>query len=83
MPLYEYECESGHRFDEFHSMDNRNKVSCPACNSPVHIKISLYSFRTATPFTVVSPEHGVIHHQPDGGNIRPWQDVPAEFRQGG
>jgi len=62
-------------------VDNRYKVACPACNSLVHIKISPYSFRMAVPFTVVSPEHGIVHYSPDGGNIRPYRDVPKEVRE--
>lgn len=43
MPLYEYECEGGHRFEEFHSIADRNNVVCPDCEEPVHIKISAWS----------------------------------------
>jgi len=41
MPLYEYECEGGHRFEELHSIEDRNNVVCPNCEKPVHVRISL------------------------------------------
>ncbi len=40
MPNYEYECDGGHRFEEFRSIAERNNVVCPDCKKPVHIKIS-------------------------------------------
>ncbi len=40
MPLYEYYCEGGHRFEELHSIADRHNVVCPDCKKPVHIKLS-------------------------------------------
>lgn len=60
MPIYEYECEGGHRFEEFHSIENRHSVVC-SCGKPVHIKISLGSFRMARPFTVLAHDGTVLH----------------------
>lgn len=40
MPLYDYECEGGHRFEELHSVVDRNNAVCPDCKKPVHIKLS-------------------------------------------
>jgi len=53
MPLYEYECEDEHRFEEFHRMDNRNKVVCPVCGSPARLRVSHSNFRSAEPLTVL------------------------------
>jgi len=39
--LYEYECEGGHRFEEIHSIADRNNVDCPDCKRAVHIRISV------------------------------------------
>ena len=41
MPLYQYICEGGHRFEEVHSIAERNNVNCPGCKGAVHIRISL------------------------------------------
>ncbi len=40
MPLYDYECEGGHRFEELHSIAERDNVNCPDCEMPAHIKLS-------------------------------------------
>jgi putative FmdB family regulatory protein len=33
MPIYEYSCKDGHRFDEWREMDQRNRgCKCPVCN---------------------------------------------------
>lgn len=62
MPLYEYECEDGHRFEELRHRDERNNVVCPQCKRPVHIKISLSTqHKTAHPFRVVGHDGRVIH----------------------
>lgn len=41
MPLYEYECEGGHRFEELHSIEDRHNAVCPMCKKPVHLKMSV------------------------------------------
>lgn len=41
MPLYEYECEGGHKFEGLHSMADRHNVACPNCKRPAHIKLSV------------------------------------------
>lgn len=76
MPLYEYECEGGHRFEEFHSIDERHNGSCPMCKKPVRLLISLSGFRFAEPLTVYQDlgGHGDRHkgyqeigYKPDSG----------------
>lgn len=52
MPLYEYECECGHRFEEFHGMDDRNNVVC-SCGKPTRLRISLSDLRFAEPLTIL------------------------------
>jgi putative FmdB family regulatory protein len=39
-PLYEYECEGGHRFEQIRSIDKRLNVDCPDCEKVVDIRIS-------------------------------------------
>lgn len=41
MPLYNYECNGGHKFEELHSMDDRHKAVCPDCKQPVHLLLSV------------------------------------------
>lgn len=33
MPTYEYKCESGHSFEEFHSINDHPRVLCPVCGA--------------------------------------------------
>lgn len=53
MPLYEYECEAGHRFEEFHSIEDRHNALCPMCKKPARLMISRSSFRFAEPLTIL------------------------------
>jgi len=43
MPLYEYECEGGHRFEEFHRIADRHNAVCPECGKPGKLRISAWS----------------------------------------
>lgn len=61
MPLYEYECEGGHRFEEFRSMAERNNVDCPDCKRAVHIVPSAPGLiREAHTFTTVGHDGRII-----------------------
>ena len=40
MPLYEYECENGHRFEKIVKFSDPALTSCPTCAAPVHKLIS-------------------------------------------
>ena len=40
MPLYEYECESGHRFERIQKFSDPPVDKCPVCGNPVHRLIS-------------------------------------------
>lgn len=42
MPLYEYECEDGHKFEALKSIKDRYNAVCPMCKSSVHIKPSAW-----------------------------------------
>lgn len=52
MALYEYECNCGHKFDEFHSIDSRHGAICPRCGKPARLRISHSDFRFAEPITI-------------------------------
>jgi putative FmdB family regulatory protein len=36
MPLYEYECDRGHRFERIVKFSDPPLEACPACGAPVH-----------------------------------------------
>jgi putative FmdB family regulatory protein len=36
MPLYEYECDSGHRFELIRKFSDPPLENCPTCGEPVH-----------------------------------------------
>lgn len=40
MPLYEYECEGGHKFEGLKSMSDRHNCVCPYCDKPPRLLIS-------------------------------------------
>jgi len=40
MPLYEYECENGHRFEKIVKFSDPALTACPTCSAPVHKLIS-------------------------------------------
>lgn len=61
MPLYEYKCEGGHRFEEIHSIADRNNANCPDCKGAVHIVPSAPSrIRMAYTFTTYGHDGSVI-----------------------
>ena len=61
MPVYEYECECGHRFEEYRKIEDRNSVVCPMCKKLARLKISLSSFRMAVPFSVFAHNGTLLH----------------------
>jgi putative FmdB family regulatory protein len=45
MPLYEYECENGHRFEVIQKFSDPLVDKCPTCGSPVRKLISSPAFQ--------------------------------------
>ena len=45
MPLYEYECEAGHRFELIRKFADPPLETCPECGSPVHKLMSSPAFQ--------------------------------------
>lgn len=68
MPLYEYECSKGHRFEEWHGIEDRYNTMCPQCGKPVKIKPSLSSFKMDVPVTFRTHDGTVIDKKPGGIN---------------
>ena len=44
MPLYEYECEAGHRFEKILKFSDPPIETCPTCGKPVHKLVSSPAF---------------------------------------
>jgi putative FmdB family regulatory protein len=45
MPLYEYECDNGHRFEVIRKFSDPPIAVCPTCGAPVHKLISSPAFQ--------------------------------------
>jgi len=45
MPLYEYECDAGHRFEKIQKFSDLPIEKCPACGKPVHKLVSSPAFQ--------------------------------------
>jgi putative FmdB family regulatory protein len=45
MPLYEYECEAGHRFELIRKFADPPVETCPECGRPVHKLMSSPAFQ--------------------------------------
>ncbi len=61
MPLYQYECECGNRFEELRLMADRNGAVCHICHKPALIKISVPSKHlTAQTFTVYGHDGTIL-----------------------
>jgi len=45
MPLYEYECDNGHRFEMIRKFSDPPIAVCPTCGAPVHKLISSPAFQ--------------------------------------
>jgi len=44
MPLYEYECEAGHRFEKIQKFSDPPIETCPTCGKSVHKLVSSPAF---------------------------------------
>lgn len=72
MPIYEYECEKGHKFEELHKVDERLPVACHTCGSDCHIVISktcLPNFRIAHPLRYFARDGTVYGNLPDSNVV--------------
>ena len=66
MPVYDYQCECGYRFEEYYRMDDRHKALCPICGRSAKLRISLTSFRFAEPITFFQELPGGKGYQETG-----------------
>lgn len=44
MPLYEFRCSCGHRFEAIKPIEDRDTAICPECGWPASKKLSTFSF---------------------------------------
>jgi len=69
MPLYEYECEAGHRFELIRKFSDPPLESCPTCGAAVHKLISSPAFQfkgTGWYITDYAKKDGVASPSGDG-----------------
>ena len=64
MPQYEYECDSGHRFDELRPVDGRHSVICPACGRHANLRMSAWGrVIFSSFFTVVGGDGRILQRK--------------------
>ena len=69
MPLYEYECEAGHRFELIRKFSDPPLEACPTCGAAVHKLISSPAFQfkgTGWYITDYAKKDGVSSSSGDG-----------------
>jgi|SoiMethySBSTD1v2_1073268.scaffolds.fasta_scaffold612700_1 putative FmdB family regulatory protein len=69
MPLYEYECEAGHRFELIRKFSDPPLEKCPTCGAAVHKLISSPAFQfkgTGWYITDYAKKDGVSSSSGDG-----------------
>ena len=69
MPLYEYECEAGHRFELIRKFSDPPLEKCPTCGAAVHKLISSPAFQfkgTGWYITDYAKKDGVSASSGDG-----------------
>jgi len=63
MPVYEYECKCGNKFEALKSIEDRDKVVC-SCGEVARLKMSRVSlFIIAAPFKVYDSDGVLIHEK--------------------
>lgn len=60
MPLYEYECDGGHKFEEIRSIEDRYNAVCPECKKLAHLKMSPWGRVIFTAWNVVKNHDGTV-----------------------
>lgn len=64
MPIYEYQCQCGKRFEELRSMEKRHDAVCPRCSKVPKLLISQLAkrnpFDLRIPLTVYNHDGSVV-----------------------
>ena len=58
MPIYEYQCENGHKIEVFHGMTQPPVKKCTVCKGNVRRIISSFNMSKNAGIHVFSKEHG-------------------------
>jgi len=58
MPIYEYQCENGHKIEVFHGIDKPQIKECTICKAKVRRIISSFNLSKNAGIYVFSKEHG-------------------------
>ena len=60
MPLYEYECEDGHKFEQLMGLDGMYGSICPTCSKVAKRKMSSFNFGFSQSFTTYGHDGRVL-----------------------
>ena len=60
MPLYDYECEDGHRFEELRSIEGRHNAVCPMCKKSARLKMSAWGRVIFAGYDTVVDCNGIV-----------------------
>jgi len=82
MPMYEYECGKGHRFERYCPTYNGHNTECPECGTLGRLQMSLFRYRLASPLPVYLSDGTKIHEFRDAPAIRPLS-TPEELVRAG
>ncbi|MDY6863979.1 MAG: zinc ribbon domain-containing protein [Thermodesulfobacteriota bacterium] len=58
MPIYEYQCDNGHKIEVFHGIDQPQIKKCTICKAKAHRIISSFNMSKNAGIHVFSKEHG-------------------------
>ena len=75
MPLYDYKCSLGHRFDSIKSINNRHNAICPVCGNSASLMVSAWGrVIMANTFRVIDNNGRVLESKPTTNRI-PYQGI--------
>ena len=64
MPVYEYVCECGRRFEALRSIEERHSATCD-CGVRAKLMLSTFSFKFYNPFTKDGEGFSSVAYEPD------------------
>jgi len=82
MPLYEYECECGQKFEEIRQMRDRYNANCPMCKKAAHLQPSPSTLRVAETFRVVDGKGNLVQERQVVNNMPDWRYTLREDNLG-
>lgn len=81
MPIYEYKCACGQKFEKLRPMSEYDKLSnCPECGKESGRLVSSSHFRMAECFRVVDPGGNITQEKQVAKSMPDWQEQkPMEY----